>query len=265
MKIFRQELRSYRRSMIIWILTLSAVTLLFLSVYSSLASQIDTFREVISHYPRALLVAINFRFEIFYTIYGYLSYIMTFIWLAGAIQAMNLGVGVISKEVSGKTADFLLSKPVSRNKMLAQKFAAVLVIIILTNLAFTAVSTLAAKIISPATFDMKLFLLISFSLFFVQLFFLAVGFLLGVVIPKIKTVVSVTLPIVFALFIISSFGAIVDKPEVYYITPFKYFDATYIFHNGHYEPKYMLILVGVVLVSLVVSFVIYNNKDIPQT
>lgn len=98
-----------------------------------------------------------------------------------------------------------------------------------------------------------------------QLFFLAVGFLLGVVIPKIKTVVSVTLPIVFALFIISSFGAIVDKPEVYYITPFKYFDATYIFHNGHYEPKYMLILVGVVLVSLVVSFVIYNNKDIPQT
>ncbi len=250
--------------MIIWILTLSAVALLFMSVYSSLSSQIDTFREVVSHYPKALLAAINFRFEIFYTIYGYLSYIMTFIWLAGAIQAMNLGMGVVSKEVSGKTADFILSKPVTRNIMLAQKFAAVLAIIVITNLAFSAVAFLGAKLFSPGGFDLKLLLLVSFTLFFVQLWFLAVGFLLGTVLPKVKTVVSVTLPIVFALFIVASFGAIVDKPEVYYITPFKYFDATYIFQHGSYQPKYMWILAGVVIVSLLAGFVVYNRKDIPQ-
>jgi ABC-2 type transport system permease protein len=189
---------------------------------------------------------------------------MTFIWLAGAIQAMNLGLGVISKEVSGKTADFLLSKPVSRNKMLFQKFASALILIVITNLVFTLSAAMSAKLFSPSSFNMKLFLLVSFSLFFVQLFFLAVGFVAGVVLPKVKTVVSVTLPVVFALFIVASFGAIVDRPEVYYVTPFKYFDATYIFQHGHYEPKYMLILAGVVIVSLVISFAVYNRKDIPQ-
>jgi ABC-2 type transport system permease protein len=87
---------------------------------------------------------------------------------------------------------------------------------------------------------------------------------IGSILPKVKTVVSVTLPVVFGLFIIASFGAIVDKPEVYYITPFKYFDATYIFQHGHYEPKYMWILAGVVIVSLAASFIEYNRKDIPQ-
>lgn len=264
MEIFWQELRSYRRSTIIWILTLCAVLLMFLSVYTSLSSQISTFQNIVSRYPKALLTIINFRLEMFYTVYGYLSYIMTFIWIAGAIQAMNLGTSVISKEVSGKTADFILSKPVSRNKMLTQKFLAVLVLIIITNIVFTAVAVLGAKLFSPTGFDMKLYILMSVTLFFVQLFFLAVGFLLGSVLPKIKSVITVTLPTVFALFIISSFGAIVDKPEVYYVTPFRYFDSVYIFRYGHYEYKYLIILAVVVLVSLVISFVVYNKKDINQ-
>lgn len=264
MGIFWQELRSYRRSTIIWIVTLCVITMVFLSIYQSLSSQISTFQDVVSHYPKALLTIINFRLEMFYTIYGYLSYIMTFIWIAGAIQAMNLGASVISKEVSGKTADFLLAKPVSRNSLLTQKLLAVLTLIIITNLAFTGTAVLGAKLFSPTAFNMKLYLLMAASLFFVQLFFLAVGFMLGSVLPKIKTVITVTLPTVFVLFIVSSFGAIVDKPEVYYITPFKYFDSVYIFRNGHYEFKYLAVLAVIVIVSLVVSFVVYNKKDIEQ-
>lgn len=264
MGIYWQELRSYRRSTLIWVLTLCAITLMFLSVYTSLSSQITTFQNIVSQYPKALLTIINFRLEMFYTVFGYLSYIMTFIWIAGAIQAMNLGTSVISKEVSGKTADFLLSKPVSRNKMMAQKFLAVLTLIVFTNITFIAVAVLGAKLFSPSTFNMKLYLLMAATLFFVQLFFLCIGFLLGSVLPRIKNVITVTLPTVFALFIISSFGAIVDKPEVYYVTPFKYFDSVYIFRYGHYEYKYLAVLGAVVLVSLVVSFVVYNKKDINQ-
>ncbi len=262
MNTYWQELKFYRRSTIIWIITLCAVVLVFLSMYASLSSQIDTFREVISHYPKALLTIINFQFEIFYSIYGYLSYIMTFIWVAGAIQAMNLGISVLSKEVSGKTADYLLTKPVSRNKLITQKLLAVLTVIILTNLAFSTTALVGARVDSPQSFNFKLCLLVALSLFFVQLFFLVVGFLLGAVVPKIKTPITYTMPIVFGLFIVASFGAIVDKPEFYYVTPFKYFNATYIFHNGHYEYKYLAVLAAVVIVSLLVSYIVYNKKDI---
>lgn len=248
--------------MIIWIITLCVITLTFLSVYPSMATQIDTFREVISRYPKALLTIINFRFEIFFSIYGFLSYLMTFIWIAGAIQAMNLGLNALGKETSGKTADFLLSKPVSRNSILGQKFLAIFTIIVITNLAFTTIIVTSSRFISPSTFNLKLNVLIALSLFFVQIFFLVIGFLMGAVLPKIKTAVSISLPVVFGFFILSSFSSILDKPEAYCLSPFKYFDALYIFRNGHYEYKYLWTLLGLGILCTVASYLIYNRKDI---
>ncbi len=262
MNIFWQELKFYRRSVIIWVLALSTILLVFLSVYQSLAPQIDSFREVIAHYPKALLAAINLRFEIFYSINGYFGYMLTFIWIAGAIQAMNYGVSVLSKEVTGKTADFLLSKPVSRTRLLIEKFAAVFALILITNIFVITAALAAAKIFSTGSFSTKIFLLLGATIFFVQIFFLALGFLLGALIPKIKTVIAVTLPVVFGLFIIASFGGILDKPEIYYLTPFKYFDAVYIFQHGAYETKYLWVLLVFVSISVITSFVVYTRKDI---
>lgn len=264
MSIYWQELRFYRRSVLIWITTLCVITLTFLSVYPSMATQIDTFREVISRYPQALLTVINFRFEIFFSIYGFLSYLMTFIWIAGAIQAMNLGLNALGKETSGKTADFLLSKPVSRNNILSQKLLAIFSIIVITNLAFTTIIVTSSRFISPSTFNFKLNVLIALTLFFVQTFFLVVGFLLGAILPKVKTAVSISLPVVFGFFILSSFSAILDKPSAYYFSPFKYFDALYIFHNGHYDYKYLWTLLGLVVFCMAVSYFFYNRKDIRQ-
>lgn len=262
MNIFWQELRYYRRSVIIWVLVLCTILLVFLSIYQSLASQIDTFREVVSHYPRALLSAINFRFEMFYSIYGYFGYILTFVWVAGAIQAMGYGASVISKEVTDKTADFLLAKPVSRNRMLTEKFAAVIFLIIITNICFIATALVGAKLFSTNSFNIKLYVMLAATLFFIQLFFLSLGFLAGTVLPKIKTVVSVTLPTVFVLFIIASFGGILDRPEFYYLTPFKYFDSIYIYQHASYEPKYLWVLFGFIASCLITSYIVYNKKDI---
>ncbi len=262
MNIFWQELRFYRKSLLIWVLALSTTLIVFLSSYQSISSQIDVFREVVSHYPKALLLVINFRFEIFYTIYGYFGYILTFIWLAGAIQAMNYGVSILSKEVTDKTADFLLSKPVSRSRILTEKFAAGLSLIVITNICFTVTALLGAKYFSHSNFGIKTFIMLSATLFFVQVFFLVLGFLFGTILPKIKTVLSVALPTVFIFFIVASFGGILDKPDFYYLTPFKYFDPVYIYQNSGYDPKYLFALGGFVVTSLVLSYIVYIRKDI---
>ncbi|MFO0862199.1 MAG: ABC transporter permease subunit [Candidatus Saccharibacteria bacterium] len=262
MNIFWQELKYYRRSTAIWIVVLCAVMLLFLSVYPSLSTQIDTFREIVSKYPKALLTAINFQFSIFYSVYGLFSYMLTFIWVAGAIMAMNYGVSVIGKETSGRTADFLLSKPVGRVRVLSEKFAATFVLILITNIFFTSLTFLGAKVISNTGFSEKSFLLLSVSLFFIQLFFVTLGFLVGTMSRKIRSVISVTLPTVFGFYTVGALAAIVDKPFAYYLTPFKYFDATYIFQNNHYQYTYLIVLAVFVLVCLAGSYSIYLHKDI---
>lgn len=262
MNIFWQELKFYRRSTIIWIVSLSVMVFGFLSIFRSFSLAVDQAKALLSAYPPQVLAALNLQIGIFFTIYGFFAYLLTFIWLAGSIQAMNLGISVLSKEISGKTADFLISKPVTRFRMLNEKLGAVLTLVVLTNIFFLISAYVSALIFSPASFDNKLFFLVGGTLFFIQIVFLFIGFFLAAVVPKIKTVAAYSLPIVFSFFIISAFGSVIGKKEADYFTPFKYFNATYIVDHSSYEPKYLWIIVGIVVFCTVGSYLVYLRKDI---
>jgi ABC-2 type transport system permease protein len=233
-----------------------------MSIYKSFAIDVTSAKKLLEAYPPAVLAALNLKVEIFFTIYGFFAYLLTFAWLTGAIQAMNLGVSVLSKEVAGKTADFLLTKPVTRVRMVTEKLAAVFTLVVITNIFFLATALLSAAVFSKNSVDFSLFSLIAVTLFFIQIFFLALGFVLGAIIPKVKTVVAVTLPVVFAFFIISAFGGVLKIANINYFTPFKYFDPVYIYQHSSYEPKYLLVLFGVVTVCIITSYVFYMKKDI---
>lgn len=262
MNIFCEELKYYRRSTIIWVVVLCSLVVMFLSIYSSFAVDVESAKTLLAAYPPAVLAALNLKIDIFFTIYGFFGYLLTFLWLTGAIQAMNLGVSVLSKEISGKTADFLMSKPVTRFRILTEKLTAAFILIVITNIFYLSFAILAAKTFSRDGLDMWLFLMIAFTFFFIQIFFLAFGFLLAAVVPKIKTVVAFTLPFIFTFFIISAFGGAINLKEVDYITPFKYFDISYIYHNHAYDPKYLWILTGFVIVCVATSYVVFMKKDI---
>ncbi len=262
MNIYWQELRNYRRSTIIWIIALSFMVFGFMSIYRSFALDVTSAKKLLEAYPPAVLAALNLKVEIFFTIYGFFAYLLTFVWLAGAIQAMNLGVSVLSKEVAGKTADFLLTKPITRVRMLTEKFAAVFTLVVITNIFFVATALFSAVVFSKDSFDLGLLALMAATLFFVQLVFLALGFVFGAVIPKIKTVIAVSLPTAFIFFIISAFGGVLKVPNINYFTPFKYFDPIYIYQHSAYEPKYLFVLFGVVAICIATSYVFYMKKDI---
>lgn len=262
MNIFKQEINYYKRSTIIWIITFSLMVFGFLSIFHSFATDVEQVKHLLAAYPPQVLATLNLQIGIFFTIYGFFAYLLTFIWLAGSIQAMNLGISVLSKEISGKTADFLLSKPVTRFRLLTEKLGAVLTLILLTNAFFLASAYASAKIFSTTNFDNKIFFLVGGSLFFVQLVFLFFGFFLGAVVPKIKTVVAYSLPIVFSFFIISAFGSVIGKKDIEYLTPFKYFNASYIVEHAAYEAKYLWIILGIVIFCAIGSYLIYLKKDI---
>lgn len=259
--IYKQELRFYRRSAVIWMAVFAIGVFVYLSVFSGFTSDITTTKQLLEGFPPVVRSAIGLRLDIFFTIFGFFGYLLTYFWLVGAIQAMNLGVGILSKETSGKTADFLLSKPTSRFKVLTSKLLAALTILILTNAVFVIASYVSALIFSTEPFDSWKFVLICLSMFFVQIFFLALGYLVSVVIPKVKTVLAWSLPITFGFFIIGLLDNIIGAENMRYVTPFKYFDVEYIITNGNYEWQYIITNLIVASVCIVVAYVIYLRKD----
>lgn len=261
MNVFFHELRTYRMSTAIWAVSLSAIVLLFLSIFPSFRDDVGSSMKILSSLPLAVREALGISLGTFFTLFGFYSYLFTFVTLAGAIQAMNLGVGLVAKEVSAKTADFLLTKPITRASVISQKLLAGVTLLLLTNVVFVTVAFFAARSAEP-NFDIATFLLLSTTLLLVQLVFLSVGALIAALAPKIKSVIAVSLPTAFAFFIIGSLGAIIGSTTVRYVTPFKFFDPGYIIAHHCYEFRFVLLEAGILVVSLLATYLVFNKKDI---
>jgi ABC-2 type transport system permease protein len=262
MNIFWHELKNNRTSIFIWSISLALLVILFFSLFPALTKDIAASQKILTNLPTALRQALGISLGSFFTIFGFFGYLLSFVTLAGAIQAMNLGVGIISKEDSGKTADFLLSKPVGRSDVVTQKLLAAFCALVITNIIFIIAAFIAASVVSTKSFDVTAFLLIALTLFFIQLVFLAIGLLLSVVVQRIKSIIAVSLPITFAFFIIGSLGAIIGNDNVRYITPFKFYDPAYIIQHHSYEMKYMVIEAAVIVVTIITTYILFNKKDI---
>jgi ABC-2 type transport system permease protein len=263
--LFLRELAAYRKSTIIWALSLSGLVVLFMAMYPGFSSDVEGLKNVLEQFPPAIKAAFNLTADTFLTAAGFFGYVLSFGVLAGAIQAMNLGTGVISKEVAGKTADFLLSKPLTRTRVFASKLLAVFLAIVVTNVVFTAVSYAALAAVAPDEFEPATILLLASTLFLVQMVFLALGALMGVVLPKVKSVVSVSLPTVFGFYIIGALGDVVGNDEVRYVSPFRYFETEYIIKNQALDSTYLVLAAAIVVVALALGYVIFIKKDIQSS
>jgi len=261
MNVFLQELRSQRRSTLIWSLSLAAFGSLYLLLFGAIRNDISAFEDVLKNFPPVAQAALGFVIGTLKTVSGFYAFAFTYIVLCGAIQAANLGVGAIGREIGGSTADFLLTKPRARWSILAQKALAVLVLLVATNVVLLAVTIPVAAAQGP-DFDAGLFVLLSATMFFVQVIFASLGLLYGVAAKKVKSGVAVALPGVFAFYIVGLLGAVVGEDAIRYFTPFKYFDIGYILKNAAYETGFCLVAVAVVVVAVGASFAVFAKKDV---
>ena len=262
MNMFIHELKAYRKSTIIWTISLIAIMGLFLSFFPSIARDADDFKKLLDGYPEEIKKAIGFTVESITSILGYYSYVFLYIALCGSIQAMNIGTSILSKEVREKTADFLLTKPVTRINIMTQKLLAALTQLVITNIVYLLASFIMVSNVAIDDFSYKTFFMVSITLFFLQLIFLALGVIVSIILPKIKSVIPISLGSVFTFFIISMIGSSKGEEAIRYITPFQYFNAPYIIKNSSYETSYMIVGIVFIIIAIAASYVIYSRKDV---
>jgi ABC-2 type transport system permease protein len=262
MNIFLHELKAYSKNTIIWACALAAVALMFFSMYPAFSKDVAQLKQMLNGMPPAVTKAFNLSASSFLSLLGFYAYMFLYILLCGAIQAMNLGLSVISKEERERTADFLLSKPVTRSRVITSKLLAVLTLLLLTDAFYLVAVRVISMAVTADTYSIKPFLLITLSLLFVQLIFAALGVLLAVAVRRIKSVSSVSLGIVFVFFFINMFGSVIGDKAVRYLTPFKYFDSAYIIRHASYETTFVILTAAIIVLALAASYLIYNKKDI---
>lgn len=262
MNVFIHELKAQRKATVIWTLAMAGLVVLFLSMFPSIAKEADHFQAILQGFPESVRAAIGLSLESMTSLLGFYAYSFTYIVLCGAIQAMILGTSVISKETNGKTADFLFSKPVSRMDIMTAKLLATLTSLTITSIGYIGVAVLTAFYVKNSDFKLVTFLQISFSLWLIQLVFLAIGIAVSVIVPRIKSTLAVSLGVVFSLFLLSMFSSATGDDGWRLITPFKWFDANDTVKNSGYQLGNLwlsFLFIGIVITA---SYRIYLKKDI---
>ena len=262
MNIFLHELKAYRKSTFIWTASLMAIVVFFLSLFPAIAKDYVEFSKVLEGYPEGVRKALGLEIESFGNVLGFYSYVFIYISLCGAIQAMILGTSIISKEVREKTADFLLTKPVTRTKVMTSKIFAGVVSLAITNVFYLVATIMMAQYVKTADYSSKSIILLTVSLFITQLLFFGIGILISVVFPKIKAVLSISLAIVFGFFVVGMVVATDESNAKRFLSPFKYFEPKYIIAHSKFESNFLFASVGIILVSIIASYMIYKKRDI---
>lgn len=265
MTIFKQELRANLKNTIMWICVLNGIMILFMSFYPTISSDIDNFMKLMENFPPEMKAVFGIATQNFASAIGFYSFVFVYISLFAAIQAMNLGIGIVSKESRERTADFLMTKPVSRIKILTSKILAVFTLLIITNVIYSTFSSLMVSGFSEQGFEVKKFILINASMFFTQLIFFSIGLIVSIALKKVRSVLSISLGLVFMFYAISSFAVTSKDDKLRFITPFQYFKTDYILTQSQYESMYAIIGIFIVVISIIISYILYKRKDIHAT
>ena len=262
MNIYKHELRTSIRSVAIWSAAVAALILLFMSIFPAFAADADLLNEAMASMPRELLMAFGMADIDMSTVLGFYALAFGFVELCLAVQAANYGFSILSVEERDLTADFLLAKPVGRNKILTTKLLAAL-----TGLAITNIVVWAATFASIAAFSSDraweagplLLLLAGMAVF--QLFFLTVGMLISLLVKRVRSVIPFSMALAFGMYVLNAFAGMLGDVKLELVTPFKHFDPNYILNNGAYDLPLVLISVAAVVISIAGSYLLYARKD----
>lgn len=262
--IFLHEFRARLKSVAIWSASTAALVLFFFSLYPGFSDQAALLNQMMTKLPAAMMEAFGLGKIDLTSVLGYFGFLFIFVQLCLAIQAGNYGFGLVSIEESELTADFLLSKPVSRAQILNSKLLAAFCSLTITNLITWAASFLAIQIYRTGkTYDTRILLLLLISIVILQLFFLCVGLVISLIVKRVRSVTPYSLGLGFGTYVLSAFSGIFGEVKLEYITPFKHLDPAAIVNNGAYDTKLVLLNLAVSLIALGVSYWLYLRRDIP--
>jgi ABC-2 type transport system permease protein len=264
MNIYKFELGMYRRSIVVWSLSMIALILMFMSFYQTFAADTQMMEQLMANYPEELLKAFGMGNAMsLSSVLGFFTFIFAFVQLCVAIQASNYGFHFLSVEERELTADFLMSKPVSRTRIILSKFLAAFTALTITNLIIWASAFGSIMLFSGGNeYEAKNLILLLISTTFFQLFFLSVGTVISVSVKKVRSVLSYSMALAFGLYVLNALRAVVGGKTLGVLSPFYHFDPGYILANGEYDTPMVIIDLAVIAVAFAASYYLYLRRNI---
>lgn len=263
MSIFFREMKANRKSLIIWCISLLVMTAGAMAKYAGFAKTGDLANKMMESLPEVMKAIWGVGTINLTQIKGYYSVLFIYFVLMATIHASMLGATIISKEERDKTAEFLLTKPTTRVKIVTSKLLAALVNILIFNIATLVFSVVFVGHYNKGEPINKEIIILMIAMFILQLIFMTIGTALGAISKKTKIATSNAMAILLGTYILSVYIDMNDKVEsLKYITPFKYFQAKDLIFGDGFNIGFIILSFVIIGVLLGVTYKFYSKRDI---
>ncbi len=229
MTIIRHELKQSRISLIIWTVAIGFLLAVCIFMFPEMKSEMDEISNVFSSMG-SFTQAFGMDKVNFGTLLGFYAVECgNILGLGGAFFASLCAISVLSKEEKERTAEFLLTHPVSRVSVVAEKLISVILQIVILNAVVYAIAVSSIAIIGE-TVPWQEITLMHTAYLLLQLELAGVCF--GVSAFLRRGSLGTGLGIAVIMYFLNIIANLTESAEfLKYITPFGYADGAEIVRN----------------------------------
>lgn len=173
-----------------------------------------------------------------------------------------IAASMISKEIEGKTLDILMSNPVSRVQIIIEKFVGLIPMVLLVDfVTMFAVMGVTVGIGEELNFTYLFLTHVISILYFLAI--ISIGILISTIIDEKMKSSIIMMSLVVAMFIFDSIAEMIEEySSLGYLSVKHYFNLYDILKSGHIDVGGITVLLVITGVSLLLSIVYFEYKDI---
>lgn len=260
MTLLKHELKQGFKTLAIWTASIGFLIAICLFLFPEMKGEMDNVSDMFSSMG-SFTAAFGMDRLNFGTLIGFYAVECgNILGLGGAFFASLIAVSALAKEEKERTAEFLLSHPVSRVSVISSKLAALVVQIVVMNVVIFALSAACIAIIGEEP-TWKEICLLHLAYFLLQLELAGICFGLSAFLRRGS--LGIGLGIAAMMYFLNIIANISEKAEfLKFITPFGYAEGADIVSNDSLDGKLVLIGMAFALIGVAAAYFWYSRKDI---
>lgn len=260
MTLIRHELRQGWKSLLIWTISIGFFIVICIFMYPEMESEMEGVNEMFSSMG-SFTAAFGMDQLNFGTLTGFYAVECgNILGLGGAFFAALLGISALAKEEKEKTAEFLLTHPVSRVRIVTGKLAAVMLQILVMNVIIFLLSIISMTAIGEDIPRNEICLL-HFAYFLVQVELAGICF--GISAFLKHGGLGIGLGLATIMYFLNIVANISDSAGfMKYITPFGYAEGADIIADMSLDVRKILPGMGLAAAGILLAYWKYTHKDI---
>ncbi len=260
MTLFCHELRQGRRAFAVWTAAIAFLIAVCLFLFPEMKGQMDGVSELFASMG-SFTAAFGMDRLSFGTLSGFYAVECgNILGLGGGFFAALLGISALAKEEQGRTAEFLLTHPVSRAQVLGAKLGAVLAQLLALNVLVFGVAAACIGLTGEQAPWRELALLHLANLL-LQLELACLCF--GISAFLRRGSLGVGLGAAAGLYFLNIISNLSERTDVLkYFTPFAYAEGADVLADGRLDPALVLLGLGASVLAAGAAWWYYGRKDI---